>query len=84
NGGQKATAQEALELLIELTGCEPRFLRRQLVEVIGSLLPIAKAESLDEGIWRLNLLFGILMKMLDIVDEAAWHTAENEDEDAGA
>ncbi|GKD49609.1 putative TOG domain, importin beta family protein, partial [Tanacetum coccineum] len=29
-------------------------------------------------------LFGILMKMLlDIEDEAAWHTAENEDEAAG-
>ncbi|GKF13363.1 hypothetical protein Tco_0054825, partial [Tanacetum coccineum] len=52
NGGQEATVQEALELLIELIGFEPR-------------------------------LFGILMKMLGIVDETAWHTAENEDEDAG-
>ncbi|GKC65966.1 importin-5-like protein [Tanacetum coccineum] len=33
NGGQEATAQEALELLIELTGSEPRFLRRQFEEM---------------------------------------------------
>ncbi|KAI4387254.1 hypothetical protein MLD38_005100 [Melastoma candidum] len=31
NNGQEATVQEALELLIELAGTEPRFLRRQLV-----------------------------------------------------
>ncbi|GKA65282.1 importin-5-like protein [Tanacetum coccineum] len=110
NGGQEATAQEALELLIELAGSEPRFLRRQLVEVVGSMLQIAEAESLEEGTRHLAIefvitlaearerapgmmrklpqfisrLFGILMKMLlDIEDEAAWHTAENEDEDAG-
>ncbi|MCI36127.1 importin-5-like, partial [Trifolium medium] len=36
NSGQEATAQEALELLIELAGTEPRFLRRQLVDVVGA------------------------------------------------
>ncbi|XP_076913708.1 uncharacterized protein LOC143572424 isoform X1 [Bidens hawaiensis] len=110
NGGQEATAQEALELLIELAGTEPRFLRRQLVEVVGSMLQIAEAETLEEGTRHLAIefvitlaearerapgmmrklpqfisrLFGILLQMLlDIEDEPAWHTAENEDEDAG-
>nr|GEW73970.1 importin-5-like [Tanacetum cinerariifolium] len=110
NGGNEATAQEALELLIELAGTEPRFLRRQLVEVVGSMLQIAEAGSLEEGTRHLAIefvitlaearerapgmmrklpqfisrLFAILMRMLlDIEDEAAWHSAENEDEDAG-
>ncbi|KAL4591289.1 hypothetical protein LXL04_004247 [Taraxacum kok-saghyz] len=110
NGGQEATAQEALELLIELAGTEPRFLRRQLVEVVGSMLQIAEAETLEEGTRHLAIefvitlaearerapgmmrklpqfisrLFSILMQMLlDVEDEPAWHTAENEDEDAG-
>ncbi|KAI3738774.1 hypothetical protein L2E82_28919 [Cichorium intybus] len=110
NGGQEATAQEALELLIELAGTEPRFLRRQLVEVVGSMLQIAEAETLEEGTRHLAIefvitlaearerapgmmrklpqfisrLFAILMHMLlDIEDEPAWHSAENEDEDAG-
>ncbi|KAE8665105.1 ethylene-responsive transcription factor RAP2-11-like [Hibiscus syriacus] len=110
NNGNEATAQEALELLIELAGTEPRFLRRQLVDVVGSMLQIAEAESLEEGTRHLaiefvvtlaesrerapgmmrklpqfiNRLFAILMKMLlDIEDDAAWHTAETEDEDAG-
>ncbi|KAJ0941466.1 putative TOG domain, importin beta family [Helianthus annuus] len=107
---QQATAQEALELLIELAGTEPRFLRRQLVEVVGSMLQIAEAETLEEGTRHLAIefvitlaearerapgmmrklpqfisrLFGILLRMLlDIEDEPVWHTAENEDEDAG-
>ncbi|CAI9290298.1 unnamed protein product [Lactuca saligna] len=110
NGGQEATAQEALELLIELAGTEPRFLRRQLVEVVGSMLQIAEAETLEEGTRHLAIefvitlaearerapgmmrklpqfisrLFCILLQMLlDVEDEPAWHTAENEDEDAG-
>ncbi|XP_019083178.1 PREDICTED: importin-5-like [Camelina sativa] len=110
NSGQEATAQEALELLIELAGTEPRFLRRQLLEVVGSMLQIAEAESLEEGTRHLAIefvitlaearerapgmirklphfiskLFSVLMHMLlDIEDDPAWHTAENEDEDAG-
>ena len=43
NCGQEATAQEALELLIELAGTEPRLLRRQLVDVVGSMLQISEA-----------------------------------------
>ncbi|KAE8677193.1 Calcium ion binding [Hibiscus syriacus] len=110
NNGNEATAQEALELLIELAETEPQFLRRQLVDVVGSMLQIADAQSLEEGTRHLAIefvitlsearerapgmmrklpqfisrLFAILMKMLlDIEDDAAWHTAETEDEDAG-
>ncbi|KAL8262933.1 hypothetical protein R6Q59_024282 [Mikania micrantha] len=110
NGGQEATAQEALELLIALAGTEPRFLRRQIVEVVGSMLQIAEAETLEVGTKHLAIefvitlaearerapgmmrklpqfissLFAILMRMLlDIEDEPAWHSAEDEDEDVG-
>ncbi|KAI5065336.1 hypothetical protein GOP47_0020031 [Adiantum capillus-veneris] len=71
---EEATAQEALEMLIEIAGSEPRFLRKQLVEVVGSILQIAEAEGLEE----------VLMKMLtDIEDDPSWHSAEAEYEDAG-
>ncbi|XP_068337995.1 uncharacterized protein [Pyrus communis] len=110
NNGNEATAQDALELLIELAGTEPRFLRRQIVEVVGAMLQIAEADTLEEatrhlaiefvitlaearerapGMMRklpqfISRLFAILMRMLlDIEDEASWHTAESEDEDAG-
>ncbi|KAK9272999.1 hypothetical protein L1049_017806 [Liquidambar formosana] len=61
NCGQEATAQEALELLIELAGTEPRFLRRQLVDVVGSMLQIAEAESLEEGTRHLAIEFVITL-----------------------
>jgi hypothetical protein len=61
NSGQEATAQEALELLIELAGTEPRFLRRQLVEVVGSMLQIAEAEALEEGTRHLAIEFVITL-----------------------
>lgn len=61
NGGQEATAQEALELLIELAGTEPRFLRRQLVDVVGSMLQIAEAESLEESTRHLAIEFVITL-----------------------
>ena len=107
---EEATAQEALEMLIEIAGSEPRFLRKQLVDVVGSILQIAETEGLEEGTQHLAVefmvtltearerapgmmrklphfigkLFSILMKMLtDIDDEPAWHSAEEEEEDAG-
>lgn len=110
NSGQEATAQEALELLIELAGTEPRFLRRQHVEIVGAMVQIAEAQSLEEGTRHLAIefvitlaearerapgmirklpqfitkLFSMLMNMLlYIEDDLAWHSAENEDEDAG-
>ncbi|KAK7247138.1 hypothetical protein RIF29_42015 [Crotalaria pallida] len=61
NSGQEATAQEALELLIELAGTEPRFLRRQLAEVVGAMLQIAEAESLEEGTRHLAIEFVITL-----------------------
>ncbi|KAM3398197.1 importin-5 [Capsicum galapagoense] len=61
NSGQEATAQEALELLIELAGSEPRFLRRQLVDVVGAMLQIAEAESLEEGTRHLAIEFVITL-----------------------
>ncbi|GJZ37307.1 importin-5 [Tanacetum coccineum] len=57
NGCQEATAQEALELLIGLARTELRFLRRQLVEVLRSMLQVAKAESLEEGTRHLEIEF---------------------------
>ncbi|KAF5471346.1 hypothetical protein F2P56_011788 [Juglans regia] len=61
NNGNEATAQEALELLIELAGTEPRFLRRQLVDVVGSMLQIAEAEALEEGTRHLAIEFVITL-----------------------
>ncbi|KAL6195024.1 hypothetical protein ACLB2K_030646 [Fragaria x ananassa] len=61
NNGNEATAQEALELFIELAGTEPRFLRRQIVEVVGSMLQIAEAESLEEGTRHLAIEFVITL-----------------------
>ncbi|KAI6670785.1 hypothetical protein NL676_005670 [Syzygium grande] len=61
NNGNEPTAQEALELLIELAGTEPRFLRRQLVEVVGSMLQIAEAESLEESTRHLAIEFVITL-----------------------
>ncbi|GAV83604.1 HEAT domain-containing protein/DUF577 domain-containing protein/HEAT_2 domain-containing protein [Cephalotus follicularis] len=61
NNGNEATAQEALELLIELAGTEPRFLRRQLVDVVGSMLQIAEAETLEEGTRHLAVEFVITL-----------------------
>ncbi|CAN8252385.1 unnamed protein product [Cochlearia groenlandica] len=108
NNGNEATAQEALELFIELAGTEPGFLRMQIIEIVDSMLEIAEADSLEESTRHLAIeflvtlaeerapgmvrklpqfidrLYVVLMKMLeDIEDNAAWHSAETEDEDAG-
>ncbi|GAB4835111.1 hypothetical protein Ancab_000019 [Ancistrocladus abbreviatus] len=61
NCGQEPMAQEALELLIELAGTEPRFLRRQLVDVVGSMLQIAEAYSLEEGTRHLAIEFVVTL-----------------------
>ncbi|KAJ8643483.1 hypothetical protein MRB53_005231 [Persea americana] len=61
NSGQEATAQEALELLIELAGTEPKFLRRQLAEVVGAMLQIAEADALEEGTRHLAIEFVITL-----------------------
>ncbi|KAL9233010.1 hypothetical protein vseg_008055 [Gypsophila vaccaria] len=61
NSGQEATAQEALELLIDLAGTEPRFLRRQLTDVVGAMLQISEAETLEEGTRHLAIEFVITL-----------------------
>ncbi|GKE20683.1 hypothetical protein Tco_1432195, partial [Tanacetum coccineum] len=50
NGGQEAAAQKALELLIGLAGIELRFLRRQLVELVGVCCRLRKRR-----VWRRGL-----------------------------
>ncbi|KAL9431437.1 hypothetical protein AB3S75_026593 [Citrus x aurantiifolia] len=57
NKGNESSAQEALELLIELAATEPRFLRKQLVDVVGSMLQVAEAEGLEEGTRHLAIEF---------------------------
>ncbi|KAL5980787.1 Importin-5 [Asimina triloba] len=61
NSGQEATAQEALELLIELAGTEPKFIRRQLVDVVQAMLQIAEADGLEEGTRHLAIEFVITL-----------------------
>jgi hypothetical protein len=53
NSGEEATAQEALEMFIEIAGTEPRFLRKQLVDVVAAMLQIAEVRRLT---WNENLL----------------------------
>lgn len=49
NSGEEATAQEALEMFIEIAGTEPRFLRKQLVDVVAAMLQIAEVgQSKDQ------------------------------------
>nr|CAD1840395.1 unnamed protein product [Ananas comosus var. bracteatus] len=62
NSGQEAAAQEALELLVELAGAEPRFLRRQLADVVGAMLQVAEAEDrLEEGTRHLAVEFVVTL-----------------------
>ncbi|KAL0911444.1 hypothetical protein M5K25_019586 [Dendrobium thyrsiflorum] len=61
NSGNEAAAQEALKLLIELAGGEPKFLRRQLPHVLASMLQIAEADSLDESTRHLAIEFMITL-----------------------
>ncbi|PKU88088.1 hypothetical protein MA16_Dca020059 [Dendrobium catenatum] len=61
NSGNEAAAQEALKLLIELAGAEPKFLRRQLPHLVGSMLLIAEADALDESTRHLAIEFMITL-----------------------
>ncbi|XP_019259685.1 PREDICTED: importin-5-like isoform X2 [Nicotiana attenuata] len=49
NGGDEDAACYVLAFLKDLAKNEPRFLRRQLVVVVGSILDIAEDEKLQEG-----------------------------------
>jgi hypothetical protein len=57
NTGDEVAAQEAVEQLIEVADEHPRFLRRQLPEVVNAMLQIAETDSLDEGTRRLAAEF---------------------------
>ncbi|KAL5767885.1 hypothetical protein ACOSP7_014471 [Xanthoceras sorbifolium] len=61
NNGNESSAQEALEFLIELAATEPRFFRKQLVDVVGSMLQVAEAESLEEGTRHLAVEFVVTL-----------------------
>lgn len=47
NAGEETAAQEALEMFIEVAEEHPRFLRRQLQDIVTAMLQIAGAEALD-------------------------------------
>ncbi|KAF8681903.1 hypothetical protein HU200_045352 [Digitaria exilis] len=61
NCGNEGSAQEALEMMIELAGSEPRFLRRQLPDVIASMLQIAEAPGLEDGTRHLAVEFVVTL-----------------------
>jgi hypothetical protein len=105
NAGDEVVAQEAVEKLIEVAEEHPRFLRRQLSEVVAAMLQIAETDSLDNGTRQLAAEFcvtlcearekapGMMRKLpnfvqrvfaaclgflMDVEDDPAWHTAEDE------
>ena len=57
NSGDETAAQEAVSQLIDVADEHPRFLRRQLPDVVSAMLQIAETESLDEGTRRLSAEF---------------------------
>ncbi|GJN23631.1 hypothetical protein PR202_gb11295 [Eleusine coracana subsp. coracana] len=61
NCGNEGSAQEALEMMIELAGAEPRFLRRQLPDVVASMLQIAEASGLEDGTRHLAVEFVVTL-----------------------
>ncbi|XP_075077982.1 uncharacterized protein LOC107784223 isoform X7 [Nicotiana tabacum] len=60
-GDQEDLARYVLDFFIELAKNEPRFFRRQLVVVVGSVLDIAEDEKLQEGTRRLAVEFLITL-----------------------
>uniref|UniRef100_A0A7R9V0M6 TOG domain-containing protein n=1 Tax=Chlamydomonas euryale TaxID=1486919 RepID=A0A7R9V0M6_9CHLO len=57
NRGDELAAQEGLEVLIEVAEAHPRFLRKQLVDVVQAVLQIARAEQLDDATRQLAAEF---------------------------
>ncbi|EFN51416.1 hypothetical protein CHLNCDRAFT_59245 [Chlorella variabilis] len=57
NEGDESSAQDAIEMFIEIAEAHPRFLRRQLPQVVDAMLQIAESESLDEGVRTLAAEF---------------------------
>eukprot|EP00271_Cylindrocystis_brebissonii_P019237 TRINITY_DN5787_c0_g1_i1.p1 TRINITY_DN5787_c0_g1~~TRINITY_DN5787_c0_g1_i1.p1 ORF type:complete len:1153 (+),score=248.27 TRINITY_DN5787_c0_g1_i1:117-3461(+) len=57
NNKEEEAAQEALGMFIEVGGTNPRFLRRQLQDILLMMLQIAEAAELDEGTRQLAVEF---------------------------
>ncbi|GJP49341.1 hypothetical protein CLOM_g8564 [Closterium sp. NIES-68] len=57
----EASAQEALEMLIEVAGIEPRYMRKQLTDVIAAMLQIAESTQLEDATRHLAIEFLITL-----------------------
>eukprot|EP00798_Chlamydomonas_sp_ICE-L_P025737 gene25737-11397_t len=57
NAQDEASAQEALEMFIEVAEAHPRFLRKQLVEVVQAMLAVARADQLEDSTRQLAAEF---------------------------
>ncbi|MCD7457320.1 hypothetical protein HAX54_034869 [Datura stramonium] len=68
NSEEEVASQDALKLFIELAKNEPRFLRRQLVDVVATMFEIAEAESL--GKWTRYLAIDFLMILVEARERA--------------
>ena len=55
--GDESSAQEALEMFVEVAGTEPRFLRKQLQPVCQAMLQIAAEQNFEEGVRHLAVEF---------------------------
>ncbi|XP_016495357.1 uncharacterized protein LOC107814458 [Nicotiana tabacum] len=61
NNEEKAAAHEPLKVFIKLAKNEPRFFRRQLVDVVDVMFEIAESESLDQRARHFAVLFFITL-----------------------
>lgn len=69
NTGDEASAQESLKLLLEVAELEPRFMRRQLVDVVSGMLGIAETSSLEDDTRHLAIEF--LISLAEARERAA-------------
>lgn len=68
NEGDEPSAQEGLEMFIEVAEVHPRFLRKQLVEVVAAVLQIARADQLEDSTRQLAAEF--LVTLCEARDKA--------------
>ncbi|XP_019267737.1 PREDICTED: importin-5-like isoform X2 [Nicotiana attenuata] len=61
NNEEKVAAHEPLKVFIKLAKNEPRFFRRQLVDVVDIMFEIAESESLDQRARHFAVLFFITL-----------------------
>lgn len=48
-GGDEASAQDALSMFVELAGSDPRFVRKHLAHVVDAMMTIAEHNDLEDG-----------------------------------